>query len=88
VDQYGAGERKDVLVISGGFTGVWSAARAVRAMGESGAQVRVTLDRGGDDLVVRPRLYEEDPQAKPVSRTARVDDREKILAQAGRLSHL
>ncbi|MEU6317929.1 hypothetical protein [Streptomyces sp. NPDC047009] len=57
-------------------------------MRESGAQVRVTLDRGGDDLVVRPRLHEEDPQAKPVSRTARVGDREKILARTGRLSHL
>ncbi|MGI5142350.1 MULTISPECIES: hypothetical protein [unclassified Streptomyces] len=48
----------------------------------------MTLDRCGDDLVVRPRLHEEDPQAKPVPRTARVDDREKILAQIGRLSHL
>jgi hypothetical protein len=48
----------------------------VRALRESEARVRVTLGGGGDDLVVRPRLREEDPQAKPVSRTARVDDRE------------
>ncbi|WP_326601502.1 FAD-dependent oxidoreductase [Streptomyces sp. NBC_01799] len=57
---------KDVLVIGGGFAGVWSAAGAVRATREAGEEVRVTLISGGDDLVVRPRLYEEDPESKRV----------------------
>lgn len=57
---------KDVLVIGGGFAGVWSAAGAVRATREAGEGVRVTLVSGGDDLVVRPRLYEEEPESKRV----------------------
>ncbi|OWA13894.1 dehydrogenase [Streptomyces sp. CS113] len=58
---------KDILVIGGGFAGVWSAAGAVRALREAGAtteDVRVTLVSGGDDMVVRPRLYEADPERK------------------------
>ncbi|MEU6070091.1 MULTISPECIES: NAD(P)/FAD-dependent oxidoreductase [Streptomyces] len=58
---------KDILVIGGGFAGVWSAAGAVRAAREAGGAVRVTLASGGDDLVVRPRLYEEDPESMRVS---------------------
>lgn len=58
---------KDILVIGGGFAGVWSAAGAVRAIREAGGEARVTLVSGGDDLVVRPRLYEEDPQSMRVS---------------------
>ncbi|MFG3108114.1 NAD(P)/FAD-dependent oxidoreductase [Streptomyces tendae] len=53
-----------ILVIGGGFAGVWSAAgavRAARAAGAAGDDIRVTLISAGDDLVMRPRLYEEDP---------------------------
>ncbi|WP_079063322.1 NAD(P)/FAD-dependent oxidoreductase [Streptacidiphilus griseoplanus] len=60
---------KNILVIGGGFAGVWSAAgaaRAAREAGEAGAEIQVTLVSGGDDLVVRPRLYEEDPQSMRV----------------------
>ncbi|RKN40362.1 NAD(P)/FAD-dependent oxidoreductase [Streptomyces hoynatensis] len=60
---------KDILVIGGGFAGVWSAAgavRAARAAGEAGEDLRVTLISGGDDLVIRPRLYEDDPGAMRV----------------------
>ncbi|MCF3961095.1 NAD(P)/FAD-dependent oxidoreductase [Streptomyces fuscigenes] len=55
---------KDILVVGGGFAGVWSAAGAVRtarAAGAADGELRVTLVSGGDDLVIRPRLYEEDP---------------------------
>ncbi len=61
---------KDIVVIGGGFAGVWSAAgavRAARAAGASGAEVRVTLVSAGDDLVIRPRLYEEAPEGMRVS---------------------
>ncbi|WP_160310951.1 FAD-dependent oxidoreductase, partial [Streptomyces sp. 150FB] len=60
---------KNVLVIGGGFAGVWSAAgavRAARAAGDAGEELRVTLVSGGDDLVVRPRLYEEAPESMRV----------------------
>ncbi len=60
----------DVLVIGGGFAGVWAAAGAVRARQEAGADeqaLRVTLIAAGDDLVVRPRLYEGNPEGMRVA---------------------
>ncbi|WP_416982604.1 NAD(P)/FAD-dependent oxidoreductase [Streptomyces sp. T028] len=61
---------KDVLIIGGGFAGVWSAAGAVRAArqaGGAGDDLRVTLVSGGDDLVIRPRLYEDAPDGMRVA---------------------
>lgn len=60
---------KDVLIIGGGFAGVWSAAGAVRAAREAGAgdELRVTLVDGGDDMVIRPRLYEDAPDGMRVA---------------------
>ncbi|HEX4357371.1 MAG TPA: FAD-dependent oxidoreductase [Pseudonocardia sp.] len=58
-----------VLVLGGGFAGVWAAAAAVRlriALGEPESALRITLVTGGDDLVIRPRLYESRPEAKRV----------------------
>jgi NADH dehydrogenase len=60
----------NILVLGGGFAGVWSAASAVRAARESGAdasELRVTLVSDGDDMVIRPRLYERDPAQMCVS---------------------
>ncbi|MBN9108197.1 MAG: FAD-dependent oxidoreductase [Pseudonocardia sp.] len=54
----------DVLIIGGGFAGVWAAAGAVRARHAAGLAdeaVRVTLVDAADDMVIRPRLYESDP---------------------------
>ncbi|WP_329044538.1 NAD(P)/FAD-dependent oxidoreductase [Streptomyces sp. NBC_01422] len=59
-----------ILVIGGGFAGVWAAAgavRAARAAGEAGDHIRVALISGGDDLVLRPRLYEDDPESMRLS---------------------
>jgi NADH dehydrogenase len=61
---------KDVLIIGGGFAGVWCAAGAVRAAREAGVageDLRVTLVSGGDDLVIRPRLYEDAPEGMRVA---------------------
>ncbi|RBQ21030.1 dehydrogenase [Spongiactinospora rosea] len=60
----------DVLVIGGGFAGVWSAAAATRVSGENGAALSVALVAPGDDMVIRPRLYEADPHEMrvPLSR--------------------
>lgn len=55
---------KNILILGGGFAGVWSAAGAIRAARESGAalsELRVTLVSDSDDMVMRPRLYERDP---------------------------
>jgi NADH dehydrogenase len=55
---------RHILIIGGGFGGVWAAAAAVRQRrvhGIPASQLRVTLVDAGDDLVIRPRLYETDP---------------------------
>ncbi|WP_433286488.1 NAD(P)/FAD-dependent oxidoreductase [Pseudonocardia sp. CA-142604] len=60
----------EVLIIGGGFAGVWSAVAAVgqrRAAGVPESDMRVTLVSAGDDLVIRPRLYEADPERMRLS---------------------
>ena len=60
----------NILVLGGGFAGVWSAASAVRAARESGvpaSELRVRLVSDRDDMVIRPRLYERDPARMRVS---------------------
>jgi len=55
----------NILIIGGGFAGVWAAAGAVRAHRSAGAaasELGVTLVDSADDLVIRPRLYEAGPQ--------------------------
>jgi len=52
----------DILVLGGGFGGVWSAVAAARLASEAGAALSVTLVAPTDDLVLRPRLYEEHPE--------------------------
>lgn len=61
---------KDILIVGGGFAGVWTAAAAVRAAHAEGvpqSRLRVTVVSGGDDLVIRPRLYEADPEGMRVA---------------------
>src|SRR5947209_275195 len=55
----------NILIVGGGFAGVWAAAGVVRTCREAGlrdTEIRVTLVAPGDDMVIRPRLYEPDPQ--------------------------
>lgn len=54
----------DILVLGGGFAGVWAAAGAARlrhlaGIDESELGIRVVAP--GDDLVIRPRLYQASP---------------------------
>ncbi|MFD0692188.1 NAD(P)/FAD-dependent oxidoreductase [Actinomadura fibrosa] len=53
-----------VVVVGGGFAGVWSAAAAARV--RDTADLRITLVAPGADLVLRPRLYEPDPERAAV----------------------
>ncbi|MER6812570.1 FAD-dependent oxidoreductase [Spirillospora sp. NPDC000708] len=62
-----------VVIIGGGFAGVWSAAGAAlararadaTAAADADAGLRITLIAPGEHLVLRPRLYEPEPdQAK------------------------
>ncbi len=54
----------DVVIIGGGFAGVWSAAGAALARGE--ADLRITLIAPNEHLVLRPRLYEPEPDLATV----------------------
>ena len=59
-----------LVVLGGGFAGVWAAASAVRVRQERGLapeELTVTVVSAGDDLVIRPRLYESDPERMRVS---------------------
>ncbi|GAA1597468.1 NAD(P)/FAD-dependent oxidoreductase [Actinomadura kijaniata] len=53
-----------VVIIGGGFAGVWSAAGAALARGD--ADLRVTLVAPNEHLVLRPRLYEPEPDRATV----------------------
>lgn len=59
-----------VVIIGAGFAGVWTAAGIVRTMEQEGAghePVEVTVVAPNDDMVVRPRMYERDPEQMRVS---------------------
>ncbi|HEU5029923.1 MAG TPA: FAD-dependent oxidoreductase [Spirillospora sp.] len=57
-----------VVIIGGGFAGVWSAAGAAlaRERAGAGAGLRVTLIAPNEHLVLRPRLYEPEPDLAKV----------------------
>ncbi|MFC4048471.1 NAD(P)/FAD-dependent oxidoreductase [Actinomadura syzygii] len=60
-----------VVIIGGGFAGVWSAAGAALARGD--ADLRVTLVAPGEHLVLRPRLYEPEPDLAKVELSGILD---------------
>ncbi|MEU8784552.1 FAD-dependent oxidoreductase [Streptomyces sp. NPDC048637] len=51
----------DVLVLGGGFAGLWSASAATRLLRAQGSGHSVALLTPHPDLVLRPRLYQADP---------------------------
>ncbi|MFC7586096.1 NAD(P)/FAD-dependent oxidoreductase [Nonomuraea antimicrobica] len=53
-----------VVIIGGGFAGVWSAAGA--ALAREDAELRITLIAPNEHLVLRPRLYEPEPDLAKV----------------------
>ncbi|HEX7745591.1 MAG TPA: FAD-dependent oxidoreductase [Micromonosporaceae bacterium] len=74
----------DVLIIGGGFAGVWSAMAAARLRHRSAADLTITLVNPGDDLVIRPRLYEAEPEAMrvPLERILRPVHVERVAGVA------
>ncbi|GAA3426999.1 NAD(P)/FAD-dependent oxidoreductase [Streptosporangium sandarakinum] len=54
-----------IVIVGGGFAGVWSAVAAARTRGD-GKSPRITLVAPDDDLVLRPRLHRLDPDAARV----------------------
>ncbi|WP_420450198.1 NAD(P)/FAD-dependent oxidoreductase [Ilumatobacter sp.] len=57
-----------IVIIGGGFAGVWAAASAARLRrGTKGADYDITLVSMTDDMVIRPRLYEAKPHEMKVA---------------------
>lgn len=58
-------EMTDILILGGGFGGVWAAVSAARYIAthkhDSGHVPSVTLVSPNTELTIRPRLYEEEP---------------------------
>jgi NADH dehydrogenase len=54
-------ETVDVLVLGGGFSGLWGAANAADVARENDTALAITLVSPQDQLIMRPRLYEQDP---------------------------
>jgi NADH:ubiquinone reductase (H+-translocating) len=63
----------DILIVGGGFAGVWSAMAAARLCHQRGRKLTISLVAPGDDLVIRPRLYEPGPGAMRVPRKRVLD---------------
>ncbi|MER7398297.1 FAD-dependent oxidoreductase [Streptomyces sp. NPDC000151] len=53
----------DILIVGGGFAGMWAAAGAARLLRAHDASPTVALLTPDPDLTIRPRLYEADPAA-------------------------
>ena len=54
----------EILIVGGGFAGVWAAASAAKLRDEYRSEksdLNITVLSAGDDLVLRPRLYEAEP---------------------------
>lgn len=54
-----------ISIVGGGFAGVWAAASAAKLRNANQVMdkdLSITLICGGDDMVIRPRLYEASPQ--------------------------
>lgn len=49
----------DLLIVGGGFAGVWAAMAAARVRRDSA--LTISLLDPGDSLIIRPRLYQADP---------------------------
>lgn len=73
---------QDILIVGGGFAGVWAAASAARINQQNGGQLSIALVCPGDELVMRPRLYEAKPAtlAVPLARILTPIGVEKIDA--------
>ncbi|HXD96749.1 MAG TPA: FAD-dependent oxidoreductase [Candidatus Acidoferrum sp.] len=77
---------RHVVIVGGGFAGLWGAmgaARQIEGAGEAGAGIRITLISRDRWLVIRPRLHEAHPSERMrVSLRAVLDPIEVALLEA------
>ncbi|MEV0133462.1 FAD-dependent oxidoreductase [Dactylosporangium sp. NPDC050688] len=74
----------DILILGGGFAGVWSAMAAARLRHELGGDLTIALVAPGEDLTIRPRLYQANPGTMrvPLDRVLRPVGVRRIAGQA------
>jgi NADH dehydrogenase len=53
---------KNIVIIGGGFAGLWAALGAARQFIENEADIQITVISKDPFLNIRPRLYEKDPK--------------------------
>ena len=59
--------KSEIVIVGGGFAAVWAAAAAARRRLEAARpDVSIMLVAPGDDMVIRPRLYEPQPETMRV----------------------
>jgi len=79
----------DIVVLGGGFAGLWSAVAAARLNRLAGGGLDIALVTPQEDLVLRPRLYEADPggMRAPLDRVLRPVGVTRIRGEARALDH-
>ena len=79
--------KRQLVIVGGGFAGVWAAAAAAaqRRVGRTRAQLEIAVITAEPDLVVRPRLYEAELEATRVPLAARLD-KIGVSLEVGRVS--
>jgi NADH dehydrogenase len=80
---------QNILIVGGGFAGVWSALAAVATrarLGGGPSDVRITLVNRDPYLTIRPRLYEADPAGLRVPLDEIFgDDVERVVGDVGEI---
>lgn len=61
-----------VVIVGGGFAGLWAAVSAVREARQNSASIEVLLVSQDPYLTIRPRLYESDPQSLRIPLSATI----------------
>lgn len=64
---------KNIVIVGGGFAGLWAALGAARQIDEHAGDIDVSLISRDRFLTIRPRLYEADPQSLRVPLRATLD---------------
>lgn len=56
---------QDILIVGGGFAGVWAAASAARLNQQNGRKLSIALVCPGNELVMRPAFTRRGPKPWP-----------------------
>lgn len=80
-----ATESRKIVVVGGGFAGLWAAVAAVRESRQNNLAVDIQLVSRDPYLTIRPRLYEADPQSLRVPLAATLSPLDIAFVEGGLL---